>query len=74
MTLVPSLALLASGWRLLEQDRALSLGQLSERREQAADLAVSELERLVAAAEQALRNPQTLRSAAAGNVTVRSWV
>ena len=66
-TLVPSLALVASGWRLLEQDRALSLNQLSERREQAADLAVSELERLVAAAEQALRDPQALRSAAAGD-------
>lgn len=63
-TLVPSLALVASGWRLLEQDRALSLSQLTERREQAADLAVSELGRLVGAAEQALRDPQVLRSAA----------
>ena len=52
VTLVPSLALVASGWRLLEQDRLLSLSQQSERREQAADLAVSELERLVGAAER----------------------
>jgi signal transduction histidine kinase len=63
VTLVPLLALVASGWRLLEQDQALSLSQLSERREQAADLAVSELERFVAAVEQGLRDPQALRAA-----------
>lgn len=63
VTLVPSLALVASGWRLLEQDLALSIAQLSERREQAADLVVSELERFLAAAEQALRDPDALRAA-----------
>ena len=67
---VPSLALVFSGWRLLEQDRELSLSQLSERREQAADLAVSELERVVALTEQALGNPQTLRSAASSDTEV----
>lgn len=65
VTLVPSLALVASGWRLLEQDLALSIAQLSERREQAADLVVSELERFLAAAEQALRDPDALRAAVA---------
>lgn len=64
VTIVPSLALVASGWRLLEQDRALSLSQFAERREQAADLAVSALERLVSLAEQALGDPQLLRSVA----------
>ncbi len=67
VTLVPSLALVALGWRLLEQDRALSLSQLSERRDQAADLAVSGLEQVVAAAEQTLRDPQALRSVAASD-------
>ena len=62
VTIVPSLALVASGWRLLDQDRALSLNQLAERREQAADLAVSDLENLVSRAEQALGDPQSLRS------------
>ena len=64
VTLVPSLALVASGWRLLEQDRALSVNQLAERRDQAADLAVSDLERLVSLAEHALGDPQLLRSVA----------
>ena len=64
VTLVPSLALIASGWRLLEQDRALSLNQLSERREQAADLAVLELEQVVAQAEEALGDQRALRAAA----------
>lgn len=63
VTLLPSLALVALGWRLLEQDRALSLQQLSERREQAADLAVSELDRVVSATAQALRDPEALRAA-----------
>jgi signal transduction histidine kinase len=67
VTLVPSLALIASGWRLLEQDRRLSLSQLSERREQAIDLAVSELEHLLASAEHTVGDPQSLRSAAASD-------
>lgn len=66
VTLVPSLALVASGWRLLEQDRALSIAQVSERREQAADLVVSELERVIGAAEQGLRDPATLRPGVEG--------
>jgi hypothetical protein len=64
VTLVPSLALVASGWRLLEQDRALSLSQFAEGREQAADPALSDLERLISLAEQALGDAQSLRSVA----------
>jgi signal transduction histidine kinase len=67
VTLVPSLALVASGWRLLEADRALAVNQFAERREQAADLAVSDLERLVSQAEQALSDPQSLRSVGDGD-------
>jgi len=61
ITLVPSLLLVAAGWRLLEQDRALSLTQLVERREQAADLAVVDLERSLVSAERVLRDPAVLR-------------
>lgn len=64
VTLVPSTALVVLGWRLLEQDRALSLNQLSERREQAADLAVLELEHVVAGAEHALESPESLAAVA----------
>ncbi len=72
VTLVPSLALVAAGWRLLEQDRALSVAQLSERREQAADLAVSELERSMATTEQALRDAEQLPAAVADDEDVVS--
>ena len=54
MTLVPSLALVASGWRLLEQDRLLERQQTQDRVERAADLVVSALQRAIADSEQRL--------------------
>lgn len=62
ITLVPSSLLIWFGWRSIQQDRALALQQVQERREQAADLIVTGLEQSLAASEQALRDPsiQTL--------------
>ena len=61
ITLVPSVLLMAFGWRLLQQDRVNGLQQMKERREQAADLVVSALERSVSTAEQSLRDRRRLR-------------
>jgi signal transduction histidine kinase len=62
MTLVPSVLLVAFGWRLLQQDRAIGLQQLQERREQAADLVVSSLEQRLTEVEKALRDPAAIES------------
>src|SRR5438876_771988 len=62
ITLVPSILLIAFGWRLLQQDRELSRQQSQERREQAADLIVAALEQSVSAAEQSLRDPAALQA------------
>ena len=53
ITLVPSVLLMALGWRSLRQERAR---QLADSREQAADLAVSSLQQSLASAERRLQN------------------
>jgi signal transduction histidine kinase len=61
ITLAPSMLLVAFGWRSLEHDRALDLQQIQDRREQAADLAVSGLQQSLDAVERQLRlNPSAL--------------
>jgi signal transduction histidine kinase len=63
--LLPSTLLVWLGWRALQQDRALALQEIQERREQAADLIVSALEQSLAAAERSLRDPSAMRDLAA---------
>src|SRR5438046_9766879 len=72
ITLTPSGLLSWFGWRSLQQDRALALQQVQERREQAADLIVASVEQSLAGAEQSLREPTAIRSLAnpEGAVTV----
>src|SRR5438477_752753 len=53
ITLVPSVLLIALGWRSLRQDRAR---QLQDSREQAADLAVSSLLQSLSATERQLQD------------------
>ena len=55
LALVPSVLLVAFGWRLLQQDRALEAQQARLAREQAADVIVAALEQQVGAMEAALR-------------------
>jgi signal transduction histidine kinase len=62
ITLAPSTLLIWSGWRSLQQDRAIALRQLQERREQAADLIVAGLEQSLVASEQALRDPSAMQA------------
>jgi tetratricopeptide (TPR) repeat protein len=58
------------GWRLFEQDRALADTRLRERREQAADLAVTILRQRLSEAEQALANPSLSDNFAPGDVAL----
>jgi signal transduction histidine kinase len=53
ITLVPSVLLIALGWRSIRQDRAR---ELQDSREQAADLAVSNLQQSLLAAERQLQD------------------
>ena len=62
VTLVPSVLLVALGWMLFQQDRAGALRQLEERRREAANLVVAELERHLTAAASALANPDEHRA------------
>jgi signal transduction histidine kinase len=64
ITLAPSTLLIWFGWRSLQQDRALALQRVQERRDQAADLIVAGLEQSLAAAEQALRDPAAMQALA----------
>ena len=64
ITLAPSTLLVWFGWRSLQQDRALALQAVQERRSQAADLIVSGLEQSVAGAEQSLRDPSAMEALA----------
>ena len=50
VTLGPASGLVWLGWKLLDQDRDLASQRLQERRERAADLAVSSLQQRLAAA------------------------
>lgn len=60
VTLLPSLLLIAFGWRLLQQDRELERQQVEVRREAMVDLAVSTLEGRVASTELVLRSGDDL--------------
>ncbi len=60
LTLVPSMLLLAFGWRLLQQDVELEQ-QADARREEAADVFVAALERAITATEQKLADPEAFR-------------
>ena len=55
ITLAPSALLIGFGWRWLDQDRALELRHIGERREQTVDLAVASLQQSLAAVERQLR-------------------
>lgn len=57
LTLAPAGGLVWLGWRLLEQDRALEAQRTQERRDNAADLAVSALDRELSTARQRLVQP-----------------
>jgi hypothetical protein len=50
--LLPVVTLVAPGWRLLEQDRALETQRLTELREGTADRAVRSLEQALAATKK----------------------
>ena len=54
VTLGPALGLIPLGWRLLDQDRALSSQRIVERRENAADQVVAALQRELQASERDL--------------------
>jgi len=57
VTLGPACGLVWLGWKLLDQDRALASQRVQERRERAADLAVSVLQQRLVAAENTLLRP-----------------
>ena len=59
LTLLPALALVWLGWRLLEQDRDLEARRIQERRERAADLIGTALQQALAADEQRLAEPSS---------------
>jgi signal transduction histidine kinase len=60
LTLVPSLLLIAFGWRLLRQDLELERQQADASRERAADVIVAALEQSVGATEAAMRDAKSL--------------
>jgi len=57
VTLVPATGLVWMGWRLFQQDRALAVQRIQERRERAADLIVTALQQRISEAEQHLARP-----------------
>ena len=61
ITLVPSFVLIVFGWRLLQQERALGLQRIQERREQAADLVVASLQQSLSVAERQLEDSGYIR-------------
>jgi signal transduction histidine kinase len=64
VTVVPSLLLVAFGWRLLQQDISLERGRREARRAEAADLLVTGLEQAIASSERVLRDREAMRMAA----------
>ena len=58
-TLVPVIALVWLGWRLLEQDRALENQRILERLEDAADLIAAAIDRRLAGMQDRLAEPAT---------------
>jgi signal transduction histidine kinase len=65
VALVPSVLLLAVGWRLLQQDLQLERQRLGIQRDQAADLVVSTMDVALVSLEDALRRHQSLEALAA---------
>jgi signal transduction histidine kinase len=61
-TLVPVIALVWLGWRLLEQDRALENQRILERLEDAADLIGAAIDRRIAGMQDRLAGPPTVFS------------
>jgi signal transduction histidine kinase len=58
VTLGPACGLVWLGWRLLEQDRSLTSQRIQDKRERAADLAVTLLQQRLAGAEGTLPDPK----------------
>jgi signal transduction histidine kinase len=73
LTLVPSLALVALGWKLFRDDRDNEARLANERREQALDVVVSALERALTASEQSLRGANALSLSADGDAVVLTF-
>jgi signal transduction histidine kinase len=67
-TLVPAASLAWLAWRIIEQDRLLEDKQTQERRNQAADLAASALQRLLAEAEEKLTTFSTSPASPPANI------
>src|SRR5688500_8304022 len=65
LTLIPSAVVLAFGWRLLQQEEERARQQRDLRQDEAADLAVSALERAIAGTEERLRDRDAVRALAA---------
>ena len=65
LTLTASAALLVCGWRFLQQKHEQERERSEVRREQAADRIVSELEKALRTTEEALRDRDAVRAAAA---------
>jgi hypothetical protein len=61
LTLVPSILLLAFGWRRLQQDFELERQQIDVRREEATDVLVAALEQAIAGTEAKLEDQEALR-------------
>jgi signal transduction histidine kinase len=53
-TVVPAVSLAWLGWRMVEQDRLLESKRVQEKRDQAADLAATAMQRILAEAEERL--------------------
>jgi len=70
VTLAPAALLLVFGWRLLQQDRELQLRQVTQHREQLADLAVVSLQQSLAALTLRLDDPDSIPAAPDSTVVV----
>jgi tetratricopeptide (TPR) repeat protein len=64
VALVPSLLLIAFGWRLRQREIKLEQARVEARRNEAADLLVTGLEQALSATEDVLRDPEAMRMAA----------
>jgi hypothetical protein len=73
VTLVPSAALVALGWKLSRDDRDNEVRTASERREQALDLVVAGLARELPMTEQSLRAAVTLGLPADGDAVLLTF-
>jgi signal transduction histidine kinase len=73
VTLVPSLTLVALGWKLFRDDRDNEARLANERGEQALDVVVSTLERSLTASERSLREASALSLSAEGDAVVLTF-